>query len=176
MTTHRSWVLAVAVLVALAAGTPGDAVAKRRSKVKVAATIDGKKLKPTPRTLDISAGGGTIGLGVLAQKIPRGGRGTAKTLYVACATLWPPPALGVPLLACLANYSEVNVRQPANTKYWFQVGPDGSTTVIIDSWDGTNVSGRFTATVPAGPLSPGLPPASIEGTFSGPVRVGDPNR
>jgi hypothetical protein len=176
MSTHRKWVVAAAVLVALAAGMPGDAVAKKRSRVKVAATIDGKKLKPTPRTLDISAGGGTIGLGVLAQKVPRGGRGTAKTLYVACATLWPPPALGVPLLACLTNYSETNVRQPADAKYWFQLLSDDSTTVIVDSWDGTNVSGRFTATVPAGPSSPGLPPVSIEGTFSGPVRIGDGDR
>ena len=47
--------------------------------------------------------------GVLAQKVPRGGRGTIKTLYVACATLWPPPALGTPLLACLANYNEKTV-------------------------------------------------------------------
>ncbi len=175
MIRTRGLILGAVVLAGLVAGMPGDAAAKKkRNKVSVSATVNGKKLKPTPRTLDISGGGGTIGLGVLAQKIPGGYRGTIKTLYVACATLWPPPALGVPLLACTGNYSESNTRNPGAMKFWNGSPSDDSTTVIIDAWDGVTVQGHFTATFTA--LSSGLPPVTVAGTFSGPVRIGDPNR
>lgn len=171
-------VLGAAVLAVTLAGMPADALAKKkRKRVVVAATIDGKSLKPSPSRLDISAGGGTIGLGILAQRVPRGGRGVVKTLYVACATLWPPQALGVPLPACTASYSEVNSRKPAAGKYWLQIVPDATNTqVFVDSWDGAKATGRFTSTIPAGPSSPGLPPVSLNGTFSGAVRLGDPRR
>ena len=178
MIRKRGLVVLAVVLAALVAGMPGDAAAKKKKGNKKTLTVfvNGKKLKPTPRTVNFSVGGGTIGLGVLGQKIPGGGRGTIKTVYIACATLWPPPALGTPLLACLGSYSELNTRNPAGGKYWQQLTVDDSTTVIIDAWDGANVTGHFTSTVPSGPSSPGLPPVTLEGTFSGPVRFDNPNR
>jgi hypothetical protein len=178
MIRTRGLILGAVVLAGLIAGMPGDALAKKKhgNKKTLAVTVNGKKLKVTPRTIDFGAGGGTIGFSVQGQKIPGGYRGTVRTVLIACATLWPPPALGTPLLACLGSYSELNVRKPAAAKYWQQIAVDDSTTVIIDAYDGTNVTGHFTSTVPSGPSSPGLPPVTLVGSFSGPVRFENPNR
>ncbi len=177
MIGKRVWIGAVALLAVFVVAMPGDVTAKtKRSRKTLTMTVDGKKLKPTPRTVDFSVGGGTIGLGILGQKIPHLGRGLVRTVYIACATLWPPPALGTPLLGCLGSYSELNTRNPTAAKYWSQFTIDNSTVVIIDAWDGTNVEGHFTSTIPAAITNPGPPPVTLVGTFSGPVRFGDPNR
>jgi hypothetical protein len=164
----RKWILALAALTVLAAGMPDPAQAKAKRKIK--ATIDGKKLKPTKRTVYLSAGGGTIGFLAQAQRISI--RGTTKTLMVSCAVYFPGQGYPFTSTDCLTTYSET---KGVSTRFWMDlVSP--TTSVTFDSYDGTNIAGSFHATVPGGPSNPDLPPVVVDGTFSGKAEQGDPNR
>lgn len=162
-------VLVLAVAAALVVGPAAEAVAKKPKRI-ISATIDGKRLKPTKRTVYLSAGGGTIGFLASAQKIRI--RGTTKTLMVSCAVLLAGRTFPFTSTDCLVTYGET---KGVSQKFWSHVVIDGSTSVTFDSYDGTNIAGSFQSVVPPGPGN-SAPPVSVVGTFRGVAEQGDPNR
>jgi hypothetical protein len=159
-------------LAAVAAVVPTAAAAKRNKKI-FKAVVDGRRLKPTPRTVGLETGGGTIGLLVTGTK-SGGARGVSKSVLVTCVNDLGLQRFPFTTTDCLANYTETRPR-PLSIRIW-QTLQIGATEVTVDTYDGVSIAGRFHAVLPPGPSNPALPPVTVDGEFRGPVRVGDPTR
>jgi hypothetical protein len=151
-----AFMAAVAVLVA---GLPQDALAKKKKKGKVKATIGAKVVKLN-RYVHIAGGGGTIAFQVLAQTKPRG---QFYTLGVACGQ-FPPATVPGDLQFCSASLQDTRTKGGYSSKIWMNLPGDSS--VTIDSYDGQQIAGRFSGDLDS--LS-GDPPIRIEGEFRGPI-------
>jgi len=165
------WILASVAAATLVAGAPHDALAKPKRVIN--ATVNGKRLKPTPRTVFLGAEGGTIGFLAQAQKIAI--HGTTKTLLVSCAVVLAGRTYPFTSTDCLTSYSESKGLRHPVLKVWTDI-VTGATQVTFDSYDGTNIAGSFHGVAPAGPTNAGLPPVTVDGTFHGVVQQGNPNR
>jgi hypothetical protein len=152
-----AFMAAVAVLVA---GLPHDAVAKKKKKGKVKATIGGKVVKLN-RYVHIAGGGDTIAFQVLAQTKPRG---QFYTLSVACGQ-FPPPAVPGDLQFCSSSLQDTKTKGGYSSRMWLSL-PGGDTVVTIDSYDGQQIAGRFSGNLDG---ITGDAPIYIEGEFRGPI-------
>jgi hypothetical protein len=158
MTRRTIQVMVAVALAALVAGMPAEAEA-RRKKGRVSATVNGKRVK-FPYNVSITAGGDTVAFFLVAQTRPRLRR-LLRTIGVGCAD-FPPAATPATLQYCTANYQETRLSANPAAKAWTtQVVPD---IVTIDSYDGTNVTGRFGAVLES---LTGDPPVTVEGQFRG---------
>ena len=175
------WV--VAMLAALVA--VGGRQAEAKPKSFLFAKINGQKLKVTARgkTTDkcltgiYDAANGVFAFGGIAcrhgRTFPRG-----RVQFVAFSCSIPP--LGQPAPCAIATYTEFTFKHHAllSEKDWAAtVGFDGANltstvTIILDSFDGTLLRGRFSG-VYDDALQAGNPPAAIsgEGTFAVPMQV-----
>lgn len=159
MTTRSGWRPAVSVLVAALAATLAAEPAEAR-KNKVAATVNGKRLKWKGRFVSTGfSGAGTI----LTATKPARPRGVIRTLAIGCA-IYPPnetfPLTPLPQI-CNASYSETKVAPSVSVKGWLAVQ---GVHVVYESFGGGRITGTFSGTL--GPLSGGASePLVIEGTF-----------
>lgn len=154
-------IVIAAVLAVAVAGPSSEALAKKKPKVQMRATINGKTVK-LKKNSSITGGGGTIAFFVIAQTKPKP---LLRTLGVACGQ-FPPPAVPGPGSFCTTSYQEMKIGRNVVIRAWLdQVG---ETQVTFDSYDGQNVSGHFVADVSS--IS-GDPPVHIEGEFSGPIQL-----
>jgi hypothetical protein len=165
--------VAATAFAVMVAAVPGDGWAKKAKPI-LRARIDGKKLKPAQRTVQLSSGGGTIGFLASGQKLAKLG-GTIKTLLVSCAVIVEGRALPFTSTDCLTSYSETKVSKTPTFKIWSDVTL-GGTQVTFEEYDGTRIGGRFSAVVPPSSGNPGLAPITVEGEFRGPFVPGDPTR
>lgn len=175
MANRRSrWVLAAAALAMLVGSVAGDVAAKKSKKI-FKPTVNGKRLRPTPRSVELAAGGGTIGFLATGSKVAKGLSGTSKIVIVSCVNDLSIQAFPFTSTDCLAGYTETRAR-PLETKIWTHLQTGATEVTIGEYTPGVFISGRFRSVVPAGPSNPDLPPVTLEGEFRGPVTLGDPSR
>lgn len=151
-----------AVGVALLAGTPAWAPAKKKPKQKNAltATIDGTAIK-FPKNVTITAGGTTVAFMVLGQTRIRGH--VFRTFSVACGD-FPPASVPGTSTHCTAQYNISKVGRHPSSRLWFDAGADQSVTFL--QYDGSLVEGTFTqAALPS--ITPGDAPVSVDAHFIG---------
>jgi len=151
-----AFMAAIAVLVA---GLPHDALAKKKKKGKVKATVNVKVVKLN-RYVHIAGRGGTTAFQVLAQTKPRG---QFYTLSVACGQ-FPPATVPGPLDFCSASLQDTKTKGGYSSKMWLNL--PGDSVVTIDSYDGQQIAGRFSGDLDG---LTGDPPVHIEGEFRGPI-------
>jgi hypothetical protein len=154
-------IVIAAVLAVLVAGPSSDALAKKKAKLQMRATINGKTIK-LKKNSSATGGGDTVAVFVIAQTKPKP---LLRTLGVACGQ-FPPPAVPGPGSFCTTSYQEMKISRNPVIRAWTDLV--GETQVTFDSYDGQNVSGHFVADLTS--LS-GDPPVHIEGEFSGPIQV-----
>ena len=150
----------MAAIAVLVAGLPHDALAKKKKKGKVKATIDSTKVVKLNRYVHIAGGGGTIAFQVLAQTKPRG---QFYTLSVGCGQ-FPPFAVPGDLQYCSASLQDTKTKGGYSSRMWLNL--PGDTVVTIDSYDGQQIAGRFSGDLDG---LTGDPPIHIEGEFRGPI-------
>jgi hypothetical protein len=154
-------IVIAAVMAVLVAGPSSDALAKKkRNKGQVRATVNGKTVK-LKKYVSITGGGNTVAFLVIAQTRPRP---LLRTVGVSCGQ-FPPPAVPGPGAYCSTSYQETKISRNPVLRAWTDVG---ATQVTFDSYDGQQISGRFSADLPS---LAGDPPVHIEGEFSGPIQV-----
>jgi len=174
---------AVAMLAALVA--VGGRQAEAKPKSFLFAKIDGQKLKVTGKgkvsdkclTGIYDAANAVFAFGALecrhGRAIPKG-----HIQFVAFSCSIPP--LGQPAPCAIAGYTEFTFKHRAllSEKDWAAtVGFDGANltstvTIVLDSFDGTILHGRFSGAYDT-PAQAGNPPALIsgEGAFAVPMQV-----
>jgi len=155
----------IALAGVLAASIPGPAVAARKKKNTIAATVNGKPLRWSGRLVPI--GNDLSGLTVIGTKPVRPGR-VAPTISLGCPIYLP--SFAVPGVApqCSGTYLETKVRgRQVSIQSW--LATSGQMQVTIDSFDGTRVTGTFSGTVQPVGENPGGPVA-LDGSFSGKVQ------
>lgn len=169
------WLVAAAAFAILVGGVINDASAKKKSKEILKVTVNGKRLKPTARYTEFTAGGGTIAFSVSGVKLPKGLKGTSKNLYVACANDLSIQVFPFRSTDCTASYGETRA-SPVSFTIWAHY-TIGLTEVTIDEFTpGVFISGRFRTLEPLPSTPAGLPPVTLEGEFRGPVQQADPSR
>ena len=146
----------------LAASVPGPAVAARKQKNTIVATVNGKPLRWSGRLVPI--GDDLSGLTVIGTKPVRPGR-VGRTIGLGCPIYLP--SFAVPGVApqCSGSYLETKAAgRHVSIKSW--LATSGQMQVTIESFDGTRVTGTFSGTVqPVGDNLDG--PVTVEGSFSG---------
>jgi hypothetical protein len=178
---RKFWVVAVLAALVLA----GSREAGAKPKSFVFAKINGQKLKVTGKgkVSDKCLTGiydATDGAFAFVGSECRHGRpiprGRAQVVLFTCSI----PPLRQPAPCEIAGYSELTYKHSAllSEKDWAAtVGFDGANltstvTIVLDSWDGTILRGRFSGTYDT-PAQAGDPPAAIsgEGAFAVPMLV-----
>jgi hypothetical protein len=159
MTERACRIVIAAALAVLVAGPSSDALAKK-NKGQLKATVNGKTVK-LKKNFSIT-GNDTVAFFVIGQTRPKP---LLRTLGVACGQ-FPPPAVPGPGAFCTTSYQEMKISRNPVIRAWTDLV--GDTQVTFDSYDGQQISGRFSANVTS---LTGEPPVVIEGEFSGPVRA-----
>ena len=179
---RKFWVVAVLAALVLAGSREADA----KPKSFVFAKINGQKLKVTGKgkvsdkclngIYDATNGVFAFGGARVPPRPSPSRRGHVQFVVFTCSI----PPLGQPAPCAIAAYTEFTFKHSAvlSEKDWTAtVGFDGANltstvTIVLDSFDGTILRGRFSGTYDT-PAQAGDPPALIsgEGAFAVPMQV-----
>ena len=166
MRKNRRWIMAVAIGLALVVGLPGgEAIAKKRKKSTVTATVDGKRRawKKKNVTVDVRGGSVTIVATILRPHLNQLVAGVAVSCQLDLAG--PFPTTPVFPALCVAGYTELKFRTPIVTRMWGGNNFDEGVTVTFDSFDGNRLTGSWHGTLTSQD-TPANAPVTVDGQFS----------
>ena len=159
-------IAAVAAFLAVVAGAPIEAAAKK--KAFVAGTVDGEAMKWKGRyvLMSYAPAGGVF---IVATKRARPGK-ILPTIGVGCAVDLTTATFPVTMaFGCSANYTETRVGGSFETHGWISLGE--ALTVTFDSFDGTRLTGSASGVLE--PVYGGDAPITIDVTFGGKAVLDD---